>query len=238
MCIFDSKILLLCLYFSLKTLLKFSKFSIMKNKHEISSDRIDFGIGLKALREAAGYKTRYGFSQVTTLTQAKIGQIENGSGYTIDSLVAYLDGLGMRLADLLSGKAKGAGNADAEEEKRPVGRPKKVVEPIRIPALKWGYYEHLQHPEFNTVQKCNWAGIGDRAFWCAQEPSPLWFVNHVVCEAVNGAVEWMIVNRGHTDPYIRGIAGNRQAAMDAIEAKRREIGDYTGWDFSSEDAEG
>mgnify|MGYP002360424011 FL=1 len=210
-----------------------------KTTVEIISGRMALGVILEGMRKAKGYTSRYAFASACPLNEQKIGQIEKGgSCYTIDTLAMYLQGLDLTLADLLSGKAKGAGNADAEEEKRPVGRPKKVVEPIRIPALKWGYYEHLQHPEFNTVQKCNWAGIGDRAFWCAQEPSPLWFVNHVVCEAVNGAVEWMIVNRGHTDPYIRGIAGNRQAAMDAIEAKRREIGDYTGWDFSSEDAEG
>lgn len=209
-----------------------------KTTVEIIGGRMAFGAVLEGLRKAKGYTSRYAFASACPLNEQKIGQIEKGgSCYTIDTLAMYLQGLDLTLADLLSGKAKGGGN-DGEEEKRPVGRPKKVVEPVRIPALRWEYFEHLQHPSFGTLQKCNWAGIGARSFWCAEEPSPLWSVRHVVCEPdAAGLVEWMIVN-SVSDPYIRGIAGNRQAAMDAIDAKRREIGDYAGWDYSAEDAEG
>ena len=209
----------------------------MKKTVDFLNDRIALGAKLRFMRQEAGFATAYAYSKAVGLDQAKIGSIEKGHvGYTIDTLTAYLEGVGLDLVGFIGGIAAPAGKQLKTEptEKKPVGRPAKEKPVRRVPVLEYVEFEDGAHPRLQG-KLIEFAGIsGSGPLLIAQEKA--WARFRAFFVIVMATNDWFIVNNDGW-PLAQGRAANVDAAKAAIDHERRQYdGIYDDYDFGAEDA--
>lgn len=152
----------------------------------IVASRMAFGASLEAMRKAKGFASRYAYAQTITLNEQKIGVIEKGSAsYNIDTLAAYLEGLGLGLNDLMKVPKSGE-KKDETVEKRPVGRPStKVLHPL--PDMEWSFHGIGDNPNVEFFDCFNGESLG---YWMARETGK-WNVHYVIFQS---SFTWVVLN--------------------------------------------